>query len=539
MPPPLLPPNMDSSPFPPTAGQPFQLPPLRWFEPLLFMTGVAAVLAAVLTATGTWDVFSRPFGTDELITSWIVTAPTWEDGLATLRDGVDTNPPLLHATLRWAWVPFFGGQEAALRGFSCVCVLLAITGLFTALRFDFGRAAAAVGAAAPLTLQLVQLHAVQARFYAPWLALLAWLVVMLRVRADRGGGAGLGVMTALLALAVCWMHYFGVISVGLVGVGVLLLPLGWRERWRLAWPLALGPIGTLACVPLLLAQRAALDAPTWVPGLTWARAESLVLAQLPWVALGGLLVIALIAAFAGWRQAGATARGVAGDVRRQAPLLMTLGMPWALMGIDVLLQPVGETRYAIAATLGASVPAAALVAVATRLAGRRAWLPATAAWVVLGAAGIAAWNGQAQDTYRWADAARAVEGGAAAIPPGARLLTANTHLVFQLNHIGSPLAARVALAHVEHLPPPAATDRAAVLSHGWGAAVIRHFPQAGRVQSLEAVDDAEIWVHQRGDVPSWIIPTLEARGYRTYARIPTVAGDLYGLKKTTEGTEGR
>src|SRR5207253_8559564 len=187
---------------------------------------------------------------------------------------------------------------------------------------------AVVGALVLWAHPLVIHHAFEARFYAPLMAATALVAWSLGVPGRRGQ-----VLLAVFSILLCTLHYFGVLVLILLIGGAI--GSGRRSRRNL-WAAAFGPLAMLACLPILLQQRAALPHKTWLSDLdsaaVWQFAKEL-------TCLPVLLVF--VAAYVVGRFT--KMRGI--RISLFAPLLALLAMPLLLLLISVTVQPVMLARY--------------------------------------------------------------------------------------------------------------------------------------------------------------------------------------------------
>jgi hypothetical protein len=176
---------------------------------------------------------------------------------------------------------------------------------------------------------------------------------------------------ALSAVFLATIHWFGVLSLGVMGVGVVLTHGGsWRPRFRLVAPAVAGLAAVAACVPLILAHRAGaveVDA-LWVPPLSTAQVGVIVrlffLSTVPVLAVVLLWIAGLrdsrsrptppSAVRPSWRDASVAA------------LLSLVFFPVVLVVVSIVLQPSMLDRYAIVTVLSWAPLAALAVATLER-----------------------------------------------------------------------------------------------------------------------------------------------------------------------------
>src|SRR5262249_8144528 len=206
---------------------------------------------------------------DEIYTHTLTADPDLGHALRALAAGVETHPPTYYLLLRLFTAVYGECSETALRVFALLAVVVALIGLYVLLRMAFAPLAAFAGVLAVWGHGLVIHHAFEARFYGPWLAATVWFAYFLarcRVSAHRLRTDSLLAVSSLL---LCTIHYFGIITLTLI-VGFELCFHRSPGKFRASGWLAVmaGPVALLACVPLLLNQRAAFTVPTWVAAPT-------------------------------------------------------------------------------------------------------------------------------------------------------------------------------------------------------------------------------------------------------------------------------
>lgn len=353
----------------------------------------AAILAAPACLAGfvlySGALATRPLWLDESMTRLVANQKSLPAVIDLLRHGADTNPPLLFG---WHWVigRLFGGVTAwQLRGTAFLSMMAASLGLFLLLRKVYGFMPALVGAFSVSANAQIIRYAFDGRFYGPWLLLTVIYVWSLARRADGEGGTTGLIGICASAVALCLIHYFGIIALVLVSGGALLVAFPDRRRMGRILPgLASGGVTVLALLPMLRGQRAALSVPTWVPpasllGTVWFLAPYLL-----------LFVAAVVTRDSLRRHLRA---GESSFERRTIVAgLLSLGlMPLLLVLFSFAVQSVMILRYALPGLLAMGVVVSALWA---RLApGLR-----TAFALVLGLLGVSAATAQASAGHAFA-----------------------------------------------------------------------------------------------------------------------------------------
>lgn len=336
------------------------------------LTGTETVLVAVvlvlgvasqITFSGCVGLFGRPFWLDEIYTYTLVSQPSLGRTLEGVVVGFDTNPPGYQLLLR-PYTQLLGNHsETTLRSFALLSVLAALLGLYVNVRQAYSPRVAFMSALMVWTHPLVLMHAFEARYYGPWLAALVWFCYFLNRCRRPAAGFVPHALLAVSAVLVCGMHYFGIITLGLATAADLLARRSAGAfRWPLLTALAFGPLTLLACVPLLLKQRAAYTVPTWVSPASPEQVRRYLVALLTPVSLAALPVAAWLSRCWGPRpdaerdEAAAATATVA-----LAGLTGLLLLPAVLVVVSYTVQPVLVDRYALPATAALAPVTAFLV----------------------------------------------------------------------------------------------------------------------------------------------------------------------------------
>jgi hypothetical protein len=324
-------------------------------------------------------LFTRPFWLDEWHLMLVAGRGSLGEVLSDLRAGSDFGPPLLHFIV-WIMHRLFGTvTPAMLHTFSFLCVTGALVFVYHALRRRFDRLPSIAGALAVGSEKLVVGHAFEGRFYAPMLLFCGAFAWVLSIDPGRPTSRRRDVAVAVVSVLLCTIHWFGVLSLGLMALGaVASFGRRWREGVRRVAPAAAGVVVLLACAPLLIGQRGSIKEPTWIPDLNIGQVVDLFgfawFAAVPMVAIAVLLIGEL-------RSTKAAQRASIGSALREpgvAALLALALMPFLLIAISTR-QPAMIARYAITALVAwgplvalaaQSVPRAARIVAVVLLAGR-------------------------------------------------------------------------------------------------------------------------------------------------------------------------
>lgn len=398
-------------------------------------------MATLLWLADGWVLLTRPFWVDEIHTVLVASRPSPAAIVADLAAGADYGPPLLHLLMWVVRSALSDLTPVGVRAVSLASVLAALALVHVVLRRAFGREASLAGALAVGSAPLVLEHAFEGRYYGPWMLCAVFFAWALPRESGARSSRMQPVLLGFAAVLLCLVHWYGVITMILMGAAALASRgREWRRGLRELAPAVAGALALLACLPLVLGQRAALTAGTWVPDLSWG--VFVALARLYWASSALKLAVAAWLLVALARRAFRTpdavrAMSVAMREPAIAALLASAAMPLVLVGLSLAGQPSMIARYGIVATL-AWAPAVALAATAigrwpTRLVG----LALAALWyVALEREGVARRSFQAQvatDLAALARARRAAEpvvfqsmhtlyAAAWRLPPGDRAL---------------------------------------------------------------------------------------------------------------------
>lgn len=328
------------------------------FEYAVVLALLVAIVSAQIRVSGGWSLLSRHLWMDEIYTHSLVTDPSLAHALQGLAHGFESHPPAYYLVAR-LFVRIIGRtDEVTLRGLSVLATLVGLTGLYAALRLTFGSVASFAAVVAVWCHHPVMAWAFEARPYAAWLAGVAWLAYLLASSRESRWWARRFLLAAVAAF-VCTVHYFGVLSLGLVAAFELVA----RRRngvasWSGLGALACGPMALLLWAPAFLRQRGSATVATWVPpptaGTTWAFFDEIYLDR----------YFALLAAAAWVAVVFARVRPLTPSRDRlsfQGGLTGLLLLPLVILALSWLYQPALVARYALPAGLGLGPVAAWLL----------------------------------------------------------------------------------------------------------------------------------------------------------------------------------
>jgi hypothetical protein len=307
-------------------------------------------------------LLTRPLWMDEIHSWLLISDADVGHAMSALADGADYNPPTYYLVARSLAV--FGPiTEYRLRLLSLLFTAATALAIYLMLSRRFTAAASVAATLFATGHQLLVLQSTETRFYALWICLSMWYCWLLTKDVDGKIATIIQrISLAIIAVAICTTHYFGIISVGLVTTVWTICQL--RNRWALI----LGSLLTLCCVltvacclPMLSGQKAALTCATWVKPPTIATSTDYLLQFLPMLPFG----LCIAAAAAGWvsrQQALHADESQEFEFPQPAAwgmentvLIASILMPLVLIAFSWIVQPALVNRYAIIAVV-AMVP---------------------------------------------------------------------------------------------------------------------------------------------------------------------------------------
>jgi hypothetical protein len=324
---------------------------------------IGAIVASILLllALGGGVLWTRPFWMDE-VAMFFLTGESVPRMLDLVARGADWNPPTLHL-LVWFTMRAVGLEQLTpvfLHSFALLFVAGALCFAYFTLRRRFGPLPSAAGVLAMTAQGLVVMHAFEGRFYGPWLFFAAAFVWVLGSDAGRPSRRR-DVALAIVSVFLCSIHWYGIFSLGLIAVGVLI---AWRatprQGVRLLLPAAAG-VATLALlVPIALSQRASAAPVLWVYPLNTGQVREMAGVFIPGAFVVVLALLAVVDAVIGKPLAVEPSSSESRADAGIAGLLALGAMPLVLIALSVVLTPSMVSRYAIVAAGSWAVVVAAL-----------------------------------------------------------------------------------------------------------------------------------------------------------------------------------
>lgn len=234
---------------------------IRWLPVVLTLVVIAEVILS-----GSRGVFGRNFWLDEVRTYVTVADPSLENVMSTLKGGVQTYPPTYFIALRGFSRLMGGPDETALRMFSFISTLLALSGIFLLLARAFTPLVSFTSAIALWAHPLILRYSFEARSYTFWLAAVVWFALSLASAPASRHKAMVRILIAISAAMACTAHYLGVVTVGLVVLSELVFSRhSLRDRLPDLVATLIGALPILLFVPYFLSARAALPGTVFPP----------------------------------------------------------------------------------------------------------------------------------------------------------------------------------------------------------------------------------------------------------------------------------
>ena len=315
---------------------------------------VILLIATASLSNGTL-LMTRKLWMDEIHSWLIVTDNSTSHAMMALSDGADFNPPSWFLVTR-AISSVAGPQsEKFLRILSAMWMLSAMAGLYLILArlFDWKVSLAAVVLTASHPLIIHQ--STEIRFYGLWCSCVIWLCCVLQWNPESSAKRRLQwLLIAALSLLTATSHWFGILSLGLVALPLVIRQhADARGYARALVLLASGITGVCACLPFLYGQKAAISRPTWISPATVSDSLQFLNYMFP----AWQILLCSAAAVAGVMLARKTMeektfRSLPERSTELLPCVSLALMPLVIVLVAWVLQPSLVARYAIVGIFG-------------------------------------------------------------------------------------------------------------------------------------------------------------------------------------------
>lgn len=164
--------------------------------------------------------------------------------------GNDVHPVLYYWCLRLVCL-LTGGSIIAYKIFSIIPIAIMIILGYTHIRKDFGEKTGFIFSFLSAFLPVMSLYAVEVRMYS--LAILAvTLVAVYAYRLSKEDNTKNWIIFGLSSLASIYLHYYGLMSAGLINVALLVYLIIKKRKRGLAFILSFGVIQAIAYLPWLV-----------------------------------------------------------------------------------------------------------------------------------------------------------------------------------------------------------------------------------------------------------------------------------------------
>ena len=335
-----------------------QVVAFSWIE-LLIVPGLIALQLLCLRDP---IPFTHSFWLDEIHTQLLVDDPSLTHATNALAAGVDFNPPTYYLLARLTALTGVA-PEISQRVFSLACVVACCVCVYLLVRERCTRTTAATAALLIWSFDVVQSQAFESRFYAPWLAAVGLTSLCLQ-RCTTSPALVWRVGLLVGSSVICTVHYFGVISLGLI-VGAHLLQQWLTKRGgysTLLW-MTPGVVLLIVCITTFYrGQRSALSVATWVPPVDWSSTWQFLRELVPIWSLAIALMVWLFARRQNVSGHHSSDECDSSAARSWPPAALGLMlMPVCLMAFSLLIQPALVSRYGSVGIIGFAVLLGALL----------------------------------------------------------------------------------------------------------------------------------------------------------------------------------
>lgn len=323
---------------------------------------LALMLASIAVVRG-GILFNAPLWLDEYHTLFMTERGSLLQSMRDLAGGGDYAPPVLHFGERFVSLLAGGTSVLSLRLTCFIAVWMALVLIFCALRRVVSPSAAFVGAFSVWANTFIVEFGFEARPYGPWVFCCTFVIWSLGLHVENERSRSRDVALAISSALLCTIHYFGIISLGLIAFGAAVWIARTRRTYRRLLPMIAGPVALALCMPLYIGQQRTLTVKTWISALNAHQVREMLETYLltwPFVC-AFLMLLALV--FQNTIRRQAVSRGT---MISTLPFLMMLLLPAMLVLGSATVQPMMQLRYA----LPAAIAVAPVVAFAAQSWGR-------------------------------------------------------------------------------------------------------------------------------------------------------------------------
>jgi hypothetical protein len=231
------------------------------------LAGVLGLLASCLSSVRVQHLW-----TDELLSFYLLSDPSFTGMLDAWRDRINGSPPL-YFIAGWLWARAWGHGTASLRLFTALCFCAALVLLWSTLRRAYGEVAASFAVLVSLFLcRELQFHNTEVRFYGlVFLEIAAGVAVIAAIARSARPARRLWLANAVVQASLLTTHYAGFVYAGSLlasGVAVLVLRARPSAACKLAGSGLAGGLAFLPCIPAYLHHRGFAGLQHDAPGLS-------------------------------------------------------------------------------------------------------------------------------------------------------------------------------------------------------------------------------------------------------------------------------
>lgn len=188
---------------------------------------IVIIIGAIIMLAGT---FHTNIWFDESYTVGMVNQ-SFKDMIVS---GIDDVHPLLYYILLKMYSLFVGTGIIQLRIFSCIgMIILSILG-YTHIRKDLGEKAGLIFSLLVSFLPVTLLYANEIRMYS-WVAVFVTLTGIYAFRVWKNNNKKDWILFAIFSLASAYSHYYGMMTIGIINIILMVIVLKNREKYLKNW----------------------------------------------------------------------------------------------------------------------------------------------------------------------------------------------------------------------------------------------------------------------------------------------------------------